>query len=166
MLQPAMTADGDVLLTTGDPAGGLGTRRLAATHGPSGWKVYETWTSRGLKPYFNDSVVHNGHAYGFDGSILSCIDLKDGTRKWKGGRFGYGQMLLLRDQDLLLVLSEQGELALVAAKPDQFTEVAPFQAIEGKTWNHPVLVRDVLLVRNGEEMAAFRLSAAANQAHR
>lgn len=105
-------------------------------------------------------MVHGDYAFGFDGRILSCIDLKDGTRRWKGGRYGNGQLILLPEQDLLLVLSEEGELALVKATPDQFTEVAQFKAIEGKTWNHPVLVGDVLLVRNGGEMAAFRLTLA------
>jgi outer membrane protein assembly factor BamB len=141
-------------------SGGLGTRRIAVAHGPGGWTTEERWTSNGLKPYFNDFVVHEGHAFGFDGSILACIDLEDGKRKWKGGRYGSGQLVLLPDQDLLLVLSEEGQLALVGATADQFRELARFPAIEGKTWNHPVLVGDVLLVRNGQEMAAFRLSLA------
>jgi outer membrane protein assembly factor BamB len=160
IIQPAVTADGSVLIGAGDGMGGLGIRRIAVARGPAGWRVDERWTSRGLKPYYNDFVVHEGHAYGFDGSILSSIDVADGARKWKGGRYGNGQLVLLPDQDLLLVLSEDGELALVSATPDKFTEVARFPALEGKTWNHPVLVGDLLLVRNGEEMAAFRLSSA------
>jgi len=160
ILQPARTSDGGVLITTGDMGGGVGMRRLAVAHGPTGWTAEERWTSSGLKPYFNDFVVHKGHAFGFDGSILACIDLTDGKRKWKGGRYGHGQLIMLPDQDLLLVLSEEGELALVAAASGQFTELARFPAIEGKTWNHPVLVGDVLLVRNGQEMVAFRLSPA------
>jgi outer membrane protein assembly factor BamB len=160
IVQPALTSDGDVLMSVAGAAEGIGMRRIAVAQGPGGWTIHERWSSVGLKPYFNDFVVHHGHAFGFDGSILACIDLQDGKRKWKGGRYGYGQLVLLPDQDLLLVLSEQGELALVRATPDQFTEVARFPAIEGKTWNHPVLAGDILLVRNGQEMAAFQLSPA------
>ena len=160
IVQPAHISDGDFLITTADAMGALGMRRVAVAHGGAGWSAQERWTTKGLKPYFNDFVIHKGHAYGFDGSILACISLDDGARKWKGGRFGNGQLVLLAEQDVLLVLSEEGELALVSATPDQFTELATFKAIEGKTWNHPVLVGDVLLVRNGEEMAAFRLPVA------
>ena len=159
IVQPAQTADGNVLIGSGMMSG-IGMRRIAVAHGPGGWTTEERWTSVRLKPYFNDSVIHNGHAYGFDGPFLACIDVEDGKRKWKGGRYGHGQLVLLPDQDLLLVLSEKGELALVQAAPDQFTELARFPAIEGKTWNHPVLVGDVLLVRNAQEMAAFRLPLA------
>lgn len=158
ILQPAVTPDGGVLITTNDMGGGVGVRRLAVAQGSGGWTVKEAWASAGLKPYFNDFVVHKDHVYGFDSSILACIDLDEGKRKWKGGRYGHGQMLLLADQDLLLVLSEEGELALVAAVPGQFTEIARFPAMHDKTWNHPVLAGDTLLVRNGEEMVAFRLS--------
>ncbi len=161
ILQPALTAEGDVLISMIDGgAAPIGTRRIAVVHGPGGWSTEERWTSIGLKPSFSAFVVHEGHAYGFDGRLLACIDVENGERKWKGGRYGSGQLVLLPDQDLLLVLSEQGELALVGAAPDQFTELGRFQAIEGKTWNHPVLVGDVLLARNGQEMVAFRLSLA------
>jgi len=133
-------------------------RRLAVSHAADRWKVDEKWTSNRLKPWFNDFVVHKGHAYGFDGTILACIDLADGARTWKGGRYGGGQLVLLADQDLLLVISEEGDLALVSATPDEFKELGHVRAITGKTWNHPVVAGDVLLVRNGEEMAAFRLT--------
>ncbi len=157
IVQPALTANGDILISRGETTG---MRRIAVTHGPGGWTIEERWTSIRLKPYFSDFVVHEGHAFGFDSSILACIDVEDGKRKWKGGRYGHGQLILLADQDLLLVLTEKGELALVAAAHDQFTELARFPAVESKTWNHPVLFEDVLLVRNGQEMAAFRLPLA------
>ena len=157
IVQPALTQAGDVLIGTGD---GQGLRRVAVAHGSGGWTVEERWASAGLKPHFNDFVVHEGHAFGFDGRILSCVDVEDDTRKWKGGRYGHGQLVVLPDQDLLLVLSEEGEVALVSATPNQFTELGRFPVIEGKTWNHPVLIGDILLVRNGQEMAAFRLSLA------
>ncbi len=160
MVQPTLAADGGILISAVGASGGIGIRRLAVAQGAGGWNVEERWTSARLKPYYSDVVVHHGHAFGFDGNLLACIDVEDGERRWKGGRYGAGQLFLLADQDLLLVLSEKGELALVEAAPDRFTELARFPAIEGKTWNHPVLVGDLLLVRNAQEMAAFRLALA------
>jgi outer membrane protein assembly factor BamB len=165
IVQPAVMAGHEILVGSGSGGAEVGMRRLEIMHASgaapaTGWSVVERWTSNGLKPYFNDFVVHEGHAFGFDGSILSCIDLADGKRKWKGGRYGQGQMIVLPDQDVLIVLSEEGELALVSATPDEFKELARFKALEGKTWNHPVLIGDILLVRNSEEMAAFRVPIA------
>jgi len=158
IVQPARaSSNGDMLISVLGGTGGAGIRRIGVAQTSGKWTTEERWTSNGLKPYYNDYVVHKGHAYGFDGTILSSIDLSDGQRKWKGGRYGGGQLVLLADQDVLLVVSEEGEVALVSATPDQFTELARFKALDGKTWNHPVVVGDVLLVRNGEEMAAFRL---------
>jgi outer membrane protein assembly factor BamB len=158
IVQPAVTTNGDVLLGSGSGLGSeVGVLRLAVARESNGWTAKPLWKSDGLMPYFNDFVVHKDYAFGFDGDELGCIDLKDGSSKWKGGSFGHGQVVLLADQDLLLVISEGGELALVNALPDQFNELARMKVIGGKTWNHPVLVGETLLVRNGEEMAAFRM---------
>ena len=158
IVQPALTAAGDILVGADGFAGlqRVSATRTAGKH--AGWATEVRWATRSLKPYFNDFVAHAGHAYGFDGSILASVDLETGERAWKGGRYGHGQLLLLADQDLLLVLGERGDLALVDATPAGFNERARVPAIEGKTWNHPVLVDDILLVRNTEEMAAFRLT--------
>ncbi len=113
------------------------------------------WKNKRMKTKFNDAVFYQGHIYGLDESILACIDAETGEQKWKGGRYGYGQILLASGH--LVVLSERGELALVKADPGAYTEVAKFDAISGKTWNNPAIADGVLLVRNAEEMAAFRL---------
>jgi outer membrane protein assembly factor BamB len=157
VVQPTLVGDSDVLI--GSPFG-KGTRRVHVTKQGSSWETQEVWTSRAISPYFNDGVVHGKHLYGIDtGGFLTCVNLDDGKRKWRSRDYGSGQLLLLVDQDLLVVVAETGFVALVEAKPDEHHEVARFQALTGKTWNHPVLAHGRLFVRNGAEVACFELPA-------
>ncbi|OGF51852.1 MAG: hypothetical protein A2497_00730 [Candidatus Firestonebacteria bacterium RifOxyC12_full_39_7] len=152
-IQPALINDTDILIDMGEIKG---LRRISLKHTAGKWSIEEKWTSTKLKPNSNDIIIHKGYVYGFDIPSLTCIDIEKGERKWKDGRYS-GELILLADQDLLLVLSEKGELALVPADPKGFKELARFSAITGKTWNHPAIAGSVLLLRNTKEMAAFRL---------
>jgi outer membrane protein assembly factor BamB len=160
IMQPAVAGDGELVISVGDGMGGNGTRRIGVRNGSGGWTTEERWTSEDFNPSFTDFVVHKGYIYGFDWGTLACIDVNNGKQKWKSPKHGYGQIVLLPDQDLLLMLAEKGDLVLIKASPDQFTELARFKVLEGKTWNHPVLAGDVVLVRNDHEMAAFRVPVA------
>jgi outer membrane protein assembly factor BamB len=133
-----------------------GSVLLEISSGGASQSAKPVWETRSMKNRFNSSVYFQDHIYGMDESILACIDARTGERKWKGGRYGYGQILLAGEH--LVILTESGEVALVKATPDSHQEVARFPAIEGKTWNHPAIAGGILLVRNAREMAAFRIS--------
>jgi outer membrane protein assembly factor BamB len=154
VVQPNLIAEsGDLLLGTGF---GKGTRRLRAP--AAGEKeAKEIWTSTAISPYFNDFVVHKGFLYGFDGNFFVCVNLENGDGCWRERGYGNGQVLLLADQDLLLVLSEKGEVALLEANSEKRVELGKFKAIKGKTWNHPVIAHGKLFVRNGEWIACYEL---------
>ena len=153
-VQPNVVASKGVLFDAGV---GVGTALIDVIHNGGSWTDEQKWVSRSLKPSFNDFVVYGNAAYGFDGRALTCIDLETGQQRWKGGRYGSGQLLLLADQGLLLVVSEKGEAILVAADPSANHELCRFQAVEGKTWNHPVVAHGRLYVRNSEEFACYEL---------
>jgi outer membrane protein assembly factor BamB len=150
--QPVVIDDTHVLLSSSSGPG-------AALLEISGSGAREIWKNNRMKNKFNSSVLHAGYLYGLDETILECMDPKTGEVKWKGGRYGYGQVLLAGD--FLIVLTESGELALVRATPEGHRELARFAAIEGKTWNIPAIDHGLLLVRNASEMACFRIGKAA-----
>jgi outer membrane protein assembly factor BamB len=128
----------------------------------SRFTVREVWRNIRMKNQFTSSVLHEGSIYGLDESILACVDATTGELRWKGGRYGYGQVLLASGH--LVVLTEDGDLALVRATPERHQEIVRFPVLEGKTWNHPMIAGGYLLIRNSNEMAAFDLRVKGGQA--
>jgi outer membrane protein assembly factor BamB len=157
ILQPLLIEPNDLLLCGEYKS----VRRVSVVPSDGGFKVKEIWNSTHVRAVFNDFVSCDGYAYGWDGPYLVCIDLADGKLMWRGARY-QGFSILLADQKLILILTEKGEVVLVEASPQRFTELGRFRAISGKTWNHPALAGNILVVRNAREMAAFRLGSQLN----
>jgi outer membrane protein assembly factor BamB len=150
--QPLVIGDNRIFLSSGY---GTGATVIELTRTPGGFDVREVWRNIRMKNQFSSSVLHEGHIYGLDEAILASLDPATGNVNWKGGRYGYGQIMLASGH--LIVVTEEGELALVRATPERHVELARFPVLEGKTWNHPVISDGILLVRNINEMAAFDL---------
>jgi len=150
--QPVVVDEAHVLLSS---APGPGAALLEITKTGETYAARAVWQNNRMKNKFNSSVLYQGFIYGFDEAILACIDPQTGEVKWKGGRYGYGQLLLAGGY--LVVVTEQGDVVLVRATPEGHRELARFSAIEGRTWNIPAIDNGLLLVRNSSEMACFRL---------
>lgn len=150
--QPLVLGENRVFISSGY---GTGATVLELTAAGNRFLVREVWRNIRMKNQFTSSVEHDGFVYGLDESILACVDATTGDLKWKGGRYGYGQVLLASGH--LIVLTEDGDLVLVRATPDRHEEIVHFPVLDGKTWNHPAMSDGYLLVRNISEMAAFDL---------
>ena len=150
--QPIVIGDQRVFYSSGY---GTGAVVIELTKAGERFTVREVWRNIRMKNRQSSSVLHDGFIYGLDEGILACLDASTGALKWKGGRYGHGQVLLAGGH--LVVITEEGELVLVAATPEKLQEVARVPAIEGETWNVPAFADGILLVRNTEEMAAFNL---------
>lgn len=155
-LQPQLLGDDSVLMQA---SGGPATYRLQVSKTADGSKFEskQLWKTTWLKSDFNDCVIHDGFLYGFNGSTLVCLDIETGERKWRGGRYGKGQVLLLQASELLLVITEQGEGLLVKAASEKHEELASMQIFEGKAWSHPVVIGNRLFLRNASEAVCYQL---------
>ncbi|CAM2010670.1 PQQ-binding-like beta-propeller repeat protein [Acanthopleuribacter pedis] len=135
---------------------GMGAGAISVTAVEDGsWQVEEQWRNINLKAKFANMIVIDGFVYSMDNGIMTCVDVNDGERRWKRGRFGHGQMI--RAGKHLLVTTEKGEVVLMDPNPEAYRELGRFQAVEGKSWNPAALADNFLLVRNAEEAACFRL---------
>lgn len=150
--QPLLAGTDQILLTAGY---GAGSFLIEVKHKGDRWTVKELWKSKKMKTKFSSAVIRGDYAYGLDGGIMACIDLKSGKKVWKGGRYGFGQQLLVADK--LLVQTEKGGIAIVKADPEAYEEIFQMQVLDHMTWNVPTLAGRYLLVRNDREVVCYEL---------
>jgi outer membrane protein assembly factor BamB len=137
---------------------GVGGKLFAVSREGDSWTTKLLWESPRLKAKFTNVVVQGEFLYGLDDGVLTCIDLATGERRWKAGRYGHGQVLLVGE--LLLVQTEEGEIVLVDPNPEALTELGSFRAFEGKTWNPLTFAAPYLVLRTDREAAVFELPMA------
>ena len=153
--QPVPIGENRVLLSKGY---GVGAELIQLESGPEMWDAESVWKeSRVLKTKMTNVAIADGYAYALDEGILSCVEIETGDRKWKDGRYGHGQTLLVGGEHIL-VTTEDGELALVDATPDEFHELSRITVLTDQTWNTACLTGEYLLIRNSEEVACVRLT--------
>jgi outer membrane protein assembly factor BamB len=137
---------------------GAGSELLQVSHENDRWRATRIWKSIRLKSKFANLIHLDGFVYGLDDGALACIDVNSGELKWKGDRYGHGQMILVGH--LLLLMAENGEIVLLEPSPAEQRELARFKVLQDKTWNPPALAGDLLVVRNDREAVCLRLPLA------
>ena len=151
--EPLVVTDNRLFISAGY---GHGAALIEVTGNGDRLEASTVWETNRMKNKFSGSVLFDGHIYGLDDAILACINSDTGDLNWKGGRYGYGQLLLASGH--LIITTERGEVVLVKATPESHQELARFPALKGKTWNMPAIAGGKLLVRNAREMACYRLT--------
>ena len=137
---------------------GVGSALLELTSEPSGaFKVDEVWKTARYQAKFATPIERDGFVYGVSDGIFACLDLRDGSVKWKAGRYGHGQALLVGDY-LFQMTEQPGDLVVTKPTPEGPHELGRFPVFEAKTWNPLALSGELLLIRNDQEAACLRLN--------
>jgi outer membrane protein assembly factor BamB len=136
---------------------GVGSKLLGISRQANGqFQVEKLWETPRLKAKFTNLIFFEGFVYGLDDGILLCLDPSSGKVRWKRGRYGHGQAILVGE--ILLLQSEQGELVLIDPDPEGLRELARLDALDFKTWNPPALAGNYLFIRNEREAACYQLA--------
>ena len=133
-----------------------GAALLRIEPGSDGFSVTRVWESRRMKNHFGTSVLVGDYIYGFDNAILKCIEARSGKEQWK--HRGYGKGALIYADGHLVLLSDNGRLALAQATPDGFREKAGVQVLDGRSWTMPTLANGRVFVRDMRKIVCLDLS--------
>jgi outer membrane protein assembly factor BamB len=128
----------------------------------TGLKATEAWAQKELKINLATPVLVDGYLYCQGASKdYVCVDAKTGELKWTQTGFGLGKKdyaSTIAAGKHLLVLTEDGNLLLLAANPDKYTELGRLQVC-GNTWSFPAYANGKLFVRDGRGLQCVDLMA-------
>lgn len=151
--QPLVFPDGKLFVSSGYGVGGAMLKVGKTNDGK--WAVSQLWKNRKIRCKFTSPVTYDNHIYALDDGILTCVNAVSGKTVWRDGRFGHGQILLTNG--LLLIMAEDGRLALVDATPESFSPLSIIDVLNERTWNHHSLANGRAYIRNHREIVCLDL---------
>lgn len=140
-------AQGDTLFVSTGYQVGCGLFRLVND------RLELEYDNKSMRNHFNNSILHDGHLYGFDGNSnfgrvvhLVCMNHKTGEVQWKQSGLGCGSLMVADGK--LVILSDDGRLVVADATPEGFRERCQAQILSGRCWTVPVLLEGCVYARN------------------
>ena len=136
---------------------GAGLVSLSAQNGSV--SASEVYFTREMKNHHGGVVLTGGYLYGFDDSILTCIEFATGKRMWRDRSVGKGAIIVADGQ--LYIQSENNAFALANATPSGYEEKGRFSFPDKglPSWAHPVVSGGRLYVRNQDSLMAYDIKA-------
>ncbi|HEY7496960.1 MAG TPA: PQQ-binding-like beta-propeller repeat protein [Vicinamibacterales bacterium] len=141
--------------------GGSRVLKLARSNGRV--SVQEVWANRRVRIHFGNAVRIGDNLYASNGDFgaapFAAIDVKTGDIVWRDR--SVARSTLIAAGDKLLILDEDGTLALATPTGTGLTVLAKAAVLDGRSWTVPALSGSTLYARNGKEIVALDLSPSA-----
>ena len=152
--------EGDTVYCSAGYGTGAGAFKISTSG--NAWKATELWRKKGeLENHWSTPVVRGGHVYGLFGfkqyktMPIKCVELATGKIVWSEDGFGQGGTIIVGDN--ILIQGDQGQLVLIKATADKYTELARAQILTGDCWNNPAVANGYVISRSKNQIVCLDL---------
>ena len=149
-------SDGKVFFTS---SYGTGASLLALRASGSEVRAQEIYFTRDMKNHHGGVVLVKGYIYGYNDSILTCLEFASGKVVWRDRSVGKGAVTYADGH--LYILGESNVVGLVEATPAGYREKGRFSITDQgwPSWAHPVVSGGRLYIRNQGTLTSYDVRA-------